>query len=174
MRPTLRLVVAVLAAIQPVTLRAESMDEAAAKEARRRAQARANGVHPTYTNQDLESRGEVSGSQYGSRATDPGVAPSPSPARAARTPLDGTSDQRRVSEASWRNWAQDAHDRLERAREAYDAVKDQWRNPTAGCSLTSLRARIDRAKAELAAAQKGLDDLEETARHAGVPPGWMR
>jgi hypothetical protein len=150
------------------------MGEAAVKEARRRAQVRANGVHASYTDQDLKSTGKASGTQYGMRADAPEAVPSPSPAPASRTQMDSTFELRRIAEASWRRQAQEARDRLERARGAYDSVKDQWRNPTSRCSLTTLQGRVEQTRRELAAAQKGLDDLEQSARRAGVPPGWLR
>jgi hypothetical protein len=41
-------------------------------------------------------------------------------------------------------------------------------------SVEELQALTARAKAELEAAQKSLEDLLEQARHASVPPGWLR
>ena len=41
-------------------------------------------------------------------------------------------------------------------------------------SLGHLRELIAKAKAELDAAEKGLAQLEETARRNNVPPGWLR
>jgi hypothetical protein len=34
--------------------------------------------------------------------------------------------------------------------------------------------QLQQVKQELAAARKALDDFEEEARRAGVPPGWLR
>ena len=168
------LALAAFAAVLPLTLLAQSMDEAARKEARRRAEARASGIHATFTNQDLEARGGASEAQGGSRANDPSAVPSPSPSPAGRAQLDATFELRRVAEASWRRQAREARARLEEAQDDYDAVKYQWRNPTSRCALTSLQGSVDQAKRNLAAAQKQLDALEESARHAGIPPGWIR
>ena len=35
-------------------------------------------------------------------------------------------------------------------------------------------AELDRVKKEIAAAQKAIADIQEEARRAGVPPGWVR
>jgi hypothetical protein len=41
-------------------------------------------------------------------------------------------------------------------------------------SARQLKQMADRAQAELAEAQKALDDLLEQARRAGALPGWLR
>jgi hypothetical protein len=41
-------------------------------------------------------------------------------------------------------------------------------------SVGELQKLTADAKAELDAAQKALEDLEEEARRANVPPGWLR
>ena len=37
-----------------------------------------------------------------------------------------------------------------------------------------LQAMVAQAKANMLAAQKALDDLEERARRQSIPPGWLR
>ncbi len=41
-------------------------------------------------------------------------------------------------------------------------------------SVRELQGLTRRARAELAAAEKALEDLHDEARRAGVPPGWLR
>ena len=78
----------------------------------------------------------------------------------------------------------DAHARVAKARQrvtyfeglnlvpGYEYLDDTGRPVIT--SVEQLQGLTRRAKAELAAAEKALDDLSEEARHASVPPGWLR
>jgi hypothetical protein len=42
------------------------------------------------------------------------------------------------------------------------------------CYESSASDPLGAARAELDAARKAMDDLQDSARRSGVPPGWLR
>jgi len=119
-----------------------------------------------------------------SRQIDTQPAAKSGPAPAPSSDLDRERDQRARAEQAWRQRFATANERIDKARARYDAVKDWTLAPgesfvdTKGRivvhSPEHLRRLVLDAKAELDAAQKALDDLQESARRAGVPAGWTR
>jgi len=105
-------------------------------------------------------------------------------AAAATGDLDRERAQRERDEKTWRERFTSANARVEKARERYDSVKDMALAPGQAIgdrngrvlvrSPEHLRRLVADAKVELDAAQKALDDLQESARRAGVPAGWVR
>lgn len=98
--------------------------------------------------------------------------------------LQDESRQREQQEAEWRNRFADARERVAHAREQkaiWDGVHyvegitlfDENGNPIVQ-SLDDLRRFVDQAGRELSEAESALKALEEEARRAGVPPGWLR
>jgi hypothetical protein len=77
-----------------------------------------------------------------------------------------------------------AQARRERARKTYEGLTRMYlvngeyyvdaRGRTVIGSVEQLQRLTARAKAELEAAEKAVETLEEQARRAGVPPGWLR
>ncbi len=84
----------------------------------------------------------------------------------------------------WRKRAAQARARVEKARKNHEALASVHLSPGGFFvddqgkvvirSLDHLRELVAKAKTELAAAEKGLEQLEEDARRQSVPPGWLR
>jgi hypothetical protein len=82
----------------------------------------------------------------------------------------------------------EARDRVARSRTFAEALQSQINALTAdfsarddpaqraaiGARLNGALAELDRVRGEIDVQQKAIADLEEEARRAGVPPGWLR
>jgi hypothetical protein len=165
---------------------AQSMSDAAQREKERRQKAReqAGGPARVVTGDDLKSNG-------GKLANDPSAASSsPAPGGGGKVfptapqPEAGESAARSSQESQWRSRARAAEARVERAQKAYDTLRslylvngeyyaDKNGRPLV-TSAEQLQKLTEQAKAELDAAKKALDDLQESARRQSVPPGWLR
>jgi len=91
-------------------------------------------------------------------------------------------------ETWWRNRITEARARLERSKLLYDALQSRVNALTADFAarddpaqrtvLANDRVRtlgeLQRMKDEIDAQTKAIADIEEEARQAGVPPGWLR
>jgi hypothetical protein len=179
-------------ALLPAVCLAQSLGSAAEKEKERRKKNQDAGVKArTVTDADLKA-------SHPADAAPPDTPPSasrPVPASDAADaapaisllpppPDDRESQQRAALEAQWRARMAPARARLEKAKKSYDTlskmslvygeeyVDDNGR--TVVSSAEELQRLTARAKAELDAAQKNVDDLEEKARRENVPPGWLR
>jgi len=98
--------------------------------------------------------------------------------------LENESRDRERYEAEWRNRISEARSRLALAREQktiWDGVHyvegitlvDENGNVVVD-NLDDLRRYVAQANQELTDAEQALKRLEEEARRAGVPPGWLR
>ena len=65
-----------------------------------------------------------------------------------------------------------ARGRYEETRKAYNKMKHH--RHARGARKATLIQERDEAAAALAEAERGLEQLLESARRAGVPPGWVR
>jgi len=97
-------------------------------------------------------------------------------------------EKRQKDEQTWRQRSTDAHQALERSQMYLDALQSKinalWADFTArddpaqrGKIQTERQkalAEFERMKSEIEANRKAIDDLEEEARRAGVPAGWLR
>ena len=97
-------------------------------------------------------------------------------------------EKRQKDEQMWRQRSTDAHQALERSQMYLDALQSKinalWADFTArddpaqrGKIQTERQkalAEFERVKTEIEANRKAIDDLEEEARRAGVPAGWLR
>lgn len=112
------------------------------------------------------------------------------PGDAAR-PGDAADDEeqkRADDEKTWRTRMSDARLALERSQMYADALQSKinalWTDftarddPAQRAKLEIERHRAiaeqERVKGEIEAQKKAIADLEEEARRAGVPPGWLR
>ena len=91
-------------------------------------------------------------------------------------------------EAYWRTRISAARSALERSRIFADALQSRLNalttdivnrsDPAQRAQLELERQRalaeMDRVKKEIAEQTKAITDIEEEARKAGVPPGWLR
>ena len=113
----------------------------------------------------------------------------PAPEGAAPAEPEVSDDEKRQKdEQTWRQRMADARQALERSQMYLDALQSKinalWADFTArddpaqrGRIQTERQkalAEYDRVKAEIVADKKAVDDLEEEARRAGVPAGWLR
>jgi hypothetical protein len=98
------------------------------------------------------------------------------------------AEQRAQDEQAWRAKMADARQALERSQMYADALQSKinalWADFTARDNAVE-RAQIEverkraiaeqeRVKAEIDAQKKAIATLEEEARKAGIPPGWIR
>ena len=122
----------------------------------------------------------------------PPAAPAPAPDTAAPgAPGDKPADesaQREQDEHAWRQKMADARVALERSQMYADALQSKinslWADftarddPAQRAQLELERKRAlaeqERVKGEIETQKKAIADLEEEARKAGVPPGWIR
>ena len=109
-------------------------------------------------------------------------------AAAPAEPEVSDEEKRQKDEQMWRQRTTDAHQALERSQMYLDALQSKinalWADFTArddpaqrGAIETERKkalAEFDRVKLEIESNKKAIDDLEEEARRAGVPAGWLR
>ena len=88
------------------------------------------------------------------------------------------SVDRDAERAQWIERLSEAQNRLETARARHDeaaaAYRDQRQRHARGDARKEATLELEAAKAELAEAERSWVELKETARRAGVPPGWVR
>jgi len=161
----------------------QSLAEAARKEKERRKRNREAGVEArVVTEEDLKNAS-------GTLANDPDDAPAvvsgAVPKRKAPgATRDSESRKREDQKELWRKRAAQARARVEKARKTHETLASMHLAPgeyyvdeqgkVLVRSLDHLRELVAKAKTELAAAEKGLEQLEEDARRQSVPPGWLR
>jgi hypothetical protein len=161
---------------------AQSLADVARKEEARRKQI----VKPSrvLTNKDLKA----------SEVPIPPAGPEQPAATAAEAPkgdeqkaADG-QDQQAKDEQAWRDRMAKARADLEHSEMYLDALQSKinalWADftsrddPAQRAVIESDRkkalAEFDRVKQQVEDQKKAIDDLEEEARKAGVPPGWLR
>jgi hypothetical protein len=168
----------IVLALLPAVAGAQSLGEAARKEKERRKQLEAAGVKPReLTDKDLRSG-------KGTLANEPGtteVSDAPPPQASTADPEDVS---RKRAEIEWRGRVAQARARVEANRRRYEylnglalipgqRVVDDDGKPVI-CSVEMLRGMIANAKARWEAAEKHLENLQESARRQNVPPGWLR
>ncbi len=94
------------------------------------------------------------------------------------------SRERQRSEAEWRSKASNARARIAAARDRVQFFEGLHLGPneyyvdengrTVVESVEQLQQMTREAKAELASAERDWKQMQEEARRAGVPPGWLR
>jgi len=170
------LVGALLFAASAASQSAPSLAEIARKEAERRAKVKASGK--TYTNEDLRKGPPVTTS---AAETKPQTPPKPAPAQPAAP--DPAKDEK-----YWRDRITTARAALERNQVFLDALQSRVNALTAdftarddpaqraliGIERQRALVEMDRVKAEIQQVTQQIADIEEEARRAGVPPGWLR
>jgi hypothetical protein len=185
MRVTLCAIVLLVGSVGAVRPFAQSLGDIARKEEERRKEVKTPAK--VYTNKDLGAP-----IQGGSPDTAPPAAsgtPSDASSAAAAPPDDKAKDAGPTKDqAYWSKRKKDLQDALGRGQTQADAMQSRINALTAdfaGRDDPIQRAIIERdrqrALSELAHlqqdikdTQKALTDLDEEARKAGVPPGWLR
>ena len=104
----------------------------------------------------------------------------------APAPSDDSADK--GDEKTWRKRIADARDALQRSQAFADALQSQLNalttdfvnrdDPIQRQQIANKRdgvlAELERVKKEVAAQTKAISDIQEEARRAGVPAGWVR
>jgi hypothetical protein len=171
-----------------IPVRAQSLADVARAEAERR-----NGItQPSriYTNKDLKP---VRSPARSLPADESAAAPQPRPQKAddaersssAATPVEREEER---GESWWRQHMADARERVERSRLFADALQSRVNalttdfaardDPAARAAvrtdLDKALAELERVRGDITEQERMLVELEEEARRAGVPPGWLR
>jgi hypothetical protein len=184
----------VFSVVAGVSAEAQSLAEVARKEEERRQTV--GKPSRIYTNKDLQPArpgGPVTAAPAGGSMAEP----SDSAAKpgghegtgvADAQPSAGDATPKQYTEAQWRARMADAREDLERTRMMAEALQSRvnalWADFTARddpAQRAALEAERQRTLAELARVKndvetktKAMADLEEEARRARVPPGWLR
>jgi hypothetical protein len=197
MSQVIRIVAALLVMLVPAIAGAQSLAEVAkAEEARRKTVDKPGKV---YTNGDLRSDITIAtpspttpapAAPATGAATAPGAPPAAgSPAASGAAPAKspaGASGQR--DEAYWKGRITEARDAVNRSRMFLEALQSRINalttevinrdDPYQQSSLEEERrknlAELDRVKKEIDDQTKAIAAIEDEARRAGVPPGWIR
>jgi hypothetical protein len=155
-------------------------DVARQEEARRKNIARPGKV---YTNDSLRGAGDV-----GARAADsPAPAADAAPPAAPEVKPQEEKDPKK-EQAYWRDRVAKAREGLERAKTFKEALQsrinvlsadftardDPAQRSVIGSDRQKALAELERVTKEIADFEKQLRDIEDEARKAGVPPGWVR
>ncbi len=167
------------AGLVPV-LSAQSLGDVAKKEEERRKTVK--GAGKVYTNGSLKNEpapappAPAAGSASGSATDKPQSGDSKPAAPAAKT------------QDEWRKRMTDAREALARSQTFAEALQtrinvltsdfvnrdDPGQQSQIGAERQKALTELDRVQREIQANQKAITDLEDEARRAGVPPGWLR
>ena len=174
-----RTALAVIVALCGVTALAQgpSLAEIARKEQERRKTQKPPGK--TYTNKDLPE------SAQGKTAP-----PAPPAAAEAKPPTDkpAAGQENEKDETWWRTRINQAREELRRNEVFAEALQtrinslsadfvnrdDPAQRALVADDRNKALAELARVKSEIERGKKQIEDIEEEARKAGVPPGWLR
>ena len=184
----MQLIALALAAIflVPSLVPAQGLASVAKQEQERRKAVKENGK--VYTNDDLKADITVGTPPPATNAS-PAVPTPDTQVPSVNLPGgSGAAETERQDEAYWRGRMSAARAALERTRIFADALQSRLnalatdivnRDDPAQRSQLELErqratAELERVKQELAQGTKTITEIEEDARKAGVPPGWLR
>ena len=173
---------------------AQSLGDVAKKEEQRRKTVKSGKV---YTNDELkrDPTPSVPASASTGTTSTPSASSTPAPAPASSgnnagkddsANKDGSADK--SDEKTWRKRITNARESLQRSQAFADALQSQLNalstdfvnrdDPIQRQQIAKQRdgvvAELDRVKKEVAAQTKAISDIQEEARRANVPPGWVR
>ncbi|MGE3842793.1 MAG: hypothetical protein AB7I50_14550 [Vicinamibacterales bacterium] len=169
-----------------------SLADLARREAERRKAVKESGK--VYTNSDVQratgavSQPSATPVQKPADSTAPSTAASPTPQESAEAASKADSSEPLRDEAWWRKQMADLTDQLNRSRLFGEALQSRinalWADFSARDdpaqrsviekSRSDALGELERVKKEIAQFQQSIEDLEESARKANVPPGWLR
>jgi len=185
----MRSTVAALILLGAATASAQSLaDVARQEEARRKAVA---GAGKVYTNEALQPAPPPSPGSVPAAAPTPAAPAAPAaPGAEGAKPADPAAKPGAAPnpEAEWKKRIADERDALSRAQIFAEAlqsrinvlsqdfvnVDDPARRDVVGADRQKALAELDRVKAEITAHQKMITTIQDEARKAGVPAGWVR
>ena len=165
----------------------QTLGDVAKREEARRKQVKTPAK--VYTNEDLRG-GDAGAAAPAPASTAPNAAPPAAPAAGAQ-PKDAdkaAADDPKKTEAYWKDRLAKARGDLDRAKTFADALQSRINALTTDFSARSdpaqraqigndrqkALAELDRVKKEIEASTKAIADIQEEARKAGVPAGWVR
>jgi hypothetical protein len=171
----------------PLSAGAQSLAEVAKKEEARRKTVKQTGK--VYTNDNL--KGDISKAPPPPPAgtSVPPVPPPSTQVPSVNLPGGKVEDEKETKDqAYWSARINSARAALERSRIFADALQSRLNalnadivnrdDPAQRAQLERERQRavaeLDRVKKEMAEQTKAIADIEDEARKAGVPPGWLR
>ena len=174
---------------------AQSLGDVAKKEEQRRKTVKSSGK--VYTNDELkrDPTPSVPASASTGTTSTPSASSTPAPAPASSgnnagkddsANKDGSADK--SDEKTWRKRITNARESLQRSQAFADALQSQLNalstdfvnrdDPVQRQQIAKQRdgvvAELDRVKKEVAAQTKAISDIQEEARRANVPAGWVR
>jgi hypothetical protein len=174
----------------PAAAQQQSLADIARKEEARRKKVKASGK--VYTNKDVKPADGLPASPAAETATAPPAGAEPTapaaPAGQQAEPPADASDGRADDEQRWRQRMTDARGALERSRMFAEALQsrinaltrdfyardDPAQRGVIEADRQKAIAELGRVESEIQQQIKAIADLEEEARRAGVPPGWLR
>lgn len=153
-----------------------TLGELALKEQERRKAIKASGAAKVLTNQDLP------------RGIPPAAPPAAAPGAKPATDPAAKPEEAPKDEAWWKQRITQEREALRRNEMFADALQTRINSltndfasrddPYQRAVIAEDRAKavleLDRVKGEVEQARKKIADIEEEARKAGVPPGWLR
>jgi hypothetical protein len=176
MRQAILAGVVVCAAVEPALAQAPALGDVAKHSAERR---KSSAVpKKAYTNKDMPASAIRDGSTQG-----------PAPSAASPTtssPLPKAEDER--DESWWRARMAALREGVRRNEAFQEALQsrlnalaadmmgrdDPYQRAKLGEDRGRAASEMARVTSEIAAGKKAIEDAEEEARRAGVPPGWLR
>jgi membrane-associated HD superfamily phosphohydrolase len=176
---------------------AQSLGDVAKKEEQRRKTVKSSGK--VYTNDELKTdpTPSVPASAATGTTSTPSASSTPAPAPAP-APSDKNADKDdgagkdggadKSDEKTWRKRIANARESLQRSQAFADALQSQLNalstdfvnrdDPIQRQQIANKRdgvvAELDRVKKEVASQTKAISEIQEEARRAGVPAGWVR
>ena len=162
----------------------QSLGELAKKEKKRREKNQEQNVAVRVVNEGEVSVPEAEDPVEAENNSVENTGTSISPGEGEGTEGNASVSDRAKEEAKWRSRLSEVRARLKTARErseflgglhlsAGEQYVDRNNNPVI-TSLSQLRRMTVDAEDSLDEANRAMEELREEARHAGVPPGWLR
>ena len=185
-------ILAVLLLSHIVPVAAQTLGDVAKKEAERRKAVATPGK--VYTNDNLRTESPPSTPSPAQPAIQP-AEPAQTPAASADTQTMGApgtakpaAEAAPTTEEGWRQRMTGARDALTRSQMFAEALQsringlntdfvnrdDPVQRNTIAAERQKALAELDRVKQEIADQQKAITTIQDEARRAGVPPGWVR
>jgi hypothetical protein len=170
--------------LAPVAAQKPTLGEVARKEQERRKTTK--GTPKVLTSKDLPASKPPATPPAGG-AQPPAAAPEQKPGEGQKPPGEQQAGEQK-DEAWWRDRIMQARESLRRSEAFLEALQsrvnalstdfvnrdDPYQRAKIGEDRQKALIEMDRVRAEITMFKKQIEDIEEEARKAGVPPGWLR
>ena len=168
-----------------VLAQAPTLSEVARREQERRKAIKSSGK--VLTNKDLPASAQQPAPTSTETTTAPAPAEGDKKAAAGQAQAEAPKSDTR-DETWWKKRITDARETLRRNEAFLEALQsrinalstefvnrdDPFQRARVGEDRQKALLEMERVKAEIALGKKQIEDIEEEARKAGVPPGWLR